>query len=180
MRPRNHLQGPFAIHEPAAGKAIFTGLVTSHALSRLDLIRHGPGIFQKLIPKAYEVRLTVVADKLFAVKILSQEKEQTRVDWRRAPYDLQHEPVELPEDIRYLVAAYMTEFDLVYSCSTLSDPGGQVVFLESDPGGQYLWIEYLTGLPITEAIVDALVWADPRSNAPNANQGRDSSARLQS
>ncbi len=144
------------------GKAIFTGLVTSHALSRLDLIRHSPGIFQKLIPKAYEVRLTVVADKLFAVKILSQEKEQTRIDWRRAPYDLKHEPVELPEDIRYLVAAYMTEFDLVYSCfDFIVTPEGKYVFLESNPGGQYLWIEYLTGLPITEAIVDALVWANP-------------------
>jgi glutathione synthase/RimK-type ligase-like ATP-grasp enzyme len=144
------------------GKAIFTGVVTSQALSSLDLIRHTPGIFQELIPKAYEIRLTVVADRIFAVKILSQEKEQTRIDWRVAPYDLSYEPIDLPQDIRYLVAAFMTEFNLVYSClDFIVTPEGKYVFLESNPGGQYLWIEYLTGLPITEALVDALLWANP-------------------
>ncbi len=144
------------------GKAIFTGAVTLQALSSLDLIRHTPGIFQELIPKAYEVRVTVVADRIFAVKIFSQEKEQTRIDWRVAPYELKWEPTDLPQDIRYLVAAFMAEFNLVYSClDFIVTPEGKYVFLESNPGGQYLWIEYLTGLPITEAIVDALLWASP-------------------
>jgi glutathione synthase/RimK-type ligase-like ATP-grasp enzyme len=121
------------------GKAIFTGLVTAQALSSLDLIRHTPGIFQKLIPKAYEVRLTVVADRIFAVKILSQEKEKTRIDWRLAPYDLKYQCIELPQDIRYLVTAFMTEFNLVYSClDFVVTPTGEYVFLESNPGGQYL------------------------------------------
>jgi glutathione synthase/RimK-type ligase-like ATP-grasp enzyme len=161
--------GPDVIYKPlsqssdlAPGKAIFTGLVTPEASSSLDLIRHTPGIFQKLIPKAYEVRLTVVADKMFAARILSQEKEQTKIDWRVAPYDVKHEPVEVPQDIRYLVTAFMTEFKLVYSClDFIVTPDGQYVFLESNPGGQYLWVEYLTGLPITEAIADALLWASP-------------------
>jgi glutathione synthase/RimK-type ligase-like ATP-grasp enzyme len=144
------------------GKTIFTGAVTSQALSFLDLIRHTLGIFQELIPKAYEVRLTVVVDRILAVKILSQEKEQTRIDWRVAPYELKYEPTDLPQDIRYLVAAFMAEFNLVYSClDFIITPEGQYVFLESNPGGQYPWIEYLTGLPITETIVDALLWASP-------------------
>jgi glutathione synthase/RimK-type ligase-like ATP-grasp enzyme len=141
------------------GKAIFTGVMSREALASLDLIRHTPGIFQELVPKAFEVRLTVVADKMFAAKILSQEKEETRIDWRVAPYEVKHEPVEVPSDIRYLVAAFMTEFNLVYSClDFIVTPDGEYVFLESNPGGQYLWVEYLTGLPITEAIVDALLW----------------------
>jgi glutathione synthase/RimK-type ligase-like ATP-grasp enzyme len=144
------------------GKTIFTGAVTSQALSFLDLIRHTLGIFQELIPKAYEVRLTVIVDRILAVKILSQEKEQTRIDWRVAPYELKYEPTDLPQDIRYLVAAFMAEFNLVYSClDFIITPEGQYVFLESNPGGQYPWIEYLTGLPITETIVDALLWASP-------------------
>jgi glutathione synthase/RimK-type ligase-like ATP-grasp enzyme len=144
------------------GKAIFTGVLTPHALSSLDLMRHTPGIIQELIPKAFDVRVTVIADRMFAVRILSQEKEQTRIDWRVAPYELKHEPIDLPQDIRYLVAAFMTEFKLVYSClDFIVTPEGQYVFLESNPGGQYLWIEHLTGLPITETIADALVWAGP-------------------
>jgi glutathione synthase/RimK-type ligase-like ATP-grasp enzyme len=144
------------------GKAIFTGVITPEVLSSLNLIRHTPGIFQELIPKAYDVRLTVVADKMFAVRILSQEKEHTKIDWRVAPYELKHEPIDLPQDIRYLVAAFMTEFNLVYSClDFIVTPEGEYVFLESNPGGQYLWIEYLTGLPITETIADVLLWAHP-------------------
>jgi glutathione synthase/RimK-type ligase-like ATP-grasp enzyme len=143
------------------GKAIFTGALTPQALASLDLIRHTPGIFQELIPKAFELRLTVVADKIFAVKILSQEKERTKIDWRLAPYELRYEPTDLPQDIRYLVAAFMTEFNLVYSClDFIVTPEGKYVFLESNPGGQYLWIEHLTGLPITETIVDALLWTN--------------------
>jgi beta-lactam-binding protein with PASTA domain len=36
-------------------------------------------------------------------------------------------------------------------------PDGQYVFLESNPRGQYLWIEDYTGMPITEAIADAVM-----------------------
>jgi glutathione synthase/RimK-type ligase-like ATP-grasp enzyme len=146
----------------APGKAIFTGLVTPETLSSLNLIKHTPGIFQELIPKAYEIRLTVVAGKMFAARIFSQDKDQTKIDWRVAPYEVKYDLIDVPQDIRYLVAAFMAEFKLIYSClDFIVTPDGKYVFLESNPGGQYLWIEELTGAPITEAIADALLWASP-------------------
>lgn len=139
------------------GKTVFTSIVTDEALSTVGLIRHTPGIFQELVPKDYEVRLTVVADKMFATKVLSQQDERTRVDWRTAPYDVKYEPIELPADIRDKVSTLMAESGLVYSClDFIVTPEGRYVFLESNPRGQYLWIEHYTGLPITEAIADRL------------------------
>jgi glutathione synthase/RimK-type ligase-like ATP-grasp enzyme len=139
------------------GKAIFTGVVTGKELASLDLIKHSPGIFQELVFKAYEVRVTFIAGKNFAVKLMSQEKEHTSLDWRVAPYDLKHEPVTLPPDVHDKIAAFMAEFKLDYGClDFIVTPEGHYVFLECNPRGQYLWIEYLTGLPITEAIADAL------------------------
>jgi len=139
------------------GKAAFTGIVTDEALSSLGLIRHTPGIFQELVPKDYEVRLTVVANQMFAAKILSQQNERTKLDWRTAPYDLKYEAIELPADIRDKVSAFMAESGLVYSClDFIVTPDGRHIFLESNPRGQYLWIEHYTGMPITEAIADAL------------------------
>ena len=142
------------------GKAVFTGIVTDEALSSVGLIRHTPGIFQELVPKDYEVRLTVVADQMFAAKVLSQQNERTKVDWRIAPYDVKYEPVELPADICDKVRAFMAEYGLVYSClDFIVTPDGGHVFLESNPRGQYLWIEHYTGLPVTAALADALAGA---------------------
>jgi glutathione synthase/RimK-type ligase-like ATP-grasp enzyme len=140
------------------GRAAFTGIVTDEVLSSLNLIRHTPGIFQELVLKDYEVRLTVVADKMFAVKILSQGNERTKLDWRIAPHDIKYEPIDLPADICDKVSAFMAEAGLIYSCiDFIVTPEGRHVFLESNPRGQYLWIEHYTGMPITEAIADALV-----------------------
>jgi glutathione synthase/RimK-type ligase-like ATP-grasp enzyme len=142
------------------GKAAFTGMVTDEVLSSLGLIRHTPGIFQELVLKDYEVRLTVVANKMFAVKILSQRNERTKLDWRIAPHDVKYEPIDLPADICDKVSAFMAETGLIYSCiDFIVTPEGRHVFLESNPRGQYLWIEHYTGMPITEAIADALVTA---------------------
>jgi glutathione synthase/RimK-type ligase-like ATP-grasp enzyme len=140
------------------GKAAFTAPVTDEVLSSLDLIRHTPGIFQELVAKDYEIRLTVVGDKMFAVKILSQGHEQTRLDWRVAPHDVTYQSIELPADLRDKIRAFMVRSGLSYSCIDLIvTPDGRCVFLESNPRGQYLWIEQYTGLPITEAIADALM-----------------------
>jgi glutathione synthase/RimK-type ligase-like ATP-grasp enzyme len=140
------------------GKAAFTGIVTDDILSSLDLIRHAPGIFQELVPKAYEIRLTVVADKMFAAKVMSQQSERTKLDWRTAPHDIKYEAIELSADIRDKVSAFMAETGLIYSCiDFIVTPEGRYVFLESNPRGQYLWIEHYTGMPITDAIADALI-----------------------
>ena len=131
--------------------------MTDEVLSSLNLIRHTPGIFQELVLKDYEVRLTVVADKMFAAKILSQWDERTKLDWRIAPHDIKYEPIDLPADICDKVSAFMAETGLIYSCiDFIVTPEGRHVFLESNPRGQYLWIEHYTGMPITEAIADAL------------------------
>jgi glutathione synthase/RimK-type ligase-like ATP-grasp enzyme len=145
-----------------AGKAGFTGIVTDEVLSSLPLIQHTPGIFQELIVKHYEIRLTVVAGKMFAAKILSQQSERTKIDWRIAPHDVEYEPTELPVDICDKVRAFMVEAGLVYSCiDFIVTPEGRHVFLESNPRGQFLWIEHYTGLKITEAIADALMVSKP-------------------
>jgi len=140
------------------GKAAFTAIVTDEVLSSLSLIRHTPGIFQELVPKDYEVRLTVVANKMFAAKLLSQQSGRTKLDWRIAPHEIKYEPIELPADVRDKVSTFMAEAGLTYSCiDFIVTPEGRHVFLESNPRGQYLWIEHYTGMPITEAIADALM-----------------------
>jgi glutathione synthase/RimK-type ligase-like ATP-grasp enzyme len=139
------------------GKLLFTNLLTDEKLAQIDLIQHTPGIFQELIEKDYEIRLTVVGERMFAAKIYSQENERSKIDCRLAALDLKHEAVDLPADICAKVSAFMAEFGLVYSClDFIVTPGGEHIFFENNPRGQYLWIEHYTGMPITEAIADEL------------------------
>ena len=43
------------------------------------------------------------------------------------------------------------------ACDLVLTPDGRYVFLELNPAGEFHWIEQVTGLPITAAIVDLLV-----------------------
>lgn len=136
----------------------YTDGVRHRDLVHVDSLRHCPVITQAYVPKARELRVTVVGGSLFAASIDSQETNHARHDWRRydnartvmEPYDL---PAEVGGRCRSLVAALGLHYgalDLVLT------PDGRHVFLEVNPSGQYLWIEDATGLPITAAVADLL------------------------
>ena len=135
------------IHDPAT-------LVES-----LGSLESCPIIFQEYASKAYEIRATVIGDRIFASRIDSQNAGGgTAVDWRR--YDIPktpHSKYELPNEVRDRILALQRRLGLIYSSFDLvRTPDGQYIFLETNPFGQWLWIEDLTGLPISKAIADLL------------------------
>jgi glutathione synthase/RimK-type ligase-like ATP-grasp enzyme len=141
------------------GKALFTSIVTDKALATLDLIRVTPGVFQELIPKAYELRVTVVGSRIFSARIDSQSRPQTKIDWRHLPFAVDA-AIDLPSDVEARIRALMKALGLVYGAlDFIVTPQGRHVFLEVNPAGQYMWIESKLGLPITAALADAL--SDP-------------------
>lgn len=143
--------------EVAMGKAVFTGLVTEAKLANLDLIRLTPGIFQTLVPKAYEIRATVVGSQIFSARIDSQAHAETKLDWRHRPFEVDDQPIELPPHIETKIHEFMAAFGLTYGAfDFIVTPDGRYVFLEVNPAGQYMWVESETGLPITAALADAL------------------------
>src|SRR5262249_3128281 len=138
------------------GKALYTGVVSETSLQQLDLIQTSPGIFQRYVPKASGVRATFVGDRIFAVRIASQSHPDSQFDWRRRPFDVD-EPIELPADVAAKTHALMRAFGLNYGAfDFIVTPDGRHVFLEVNPAGHYMWIESKLGLPITEALADAL------------------------
>lgn len=140
-----------------SGRALFTGLLGEPDLANVDLIRASPGIFQQFVPKAYEVRATVVGSRVFTGKIDSQASIETQVDWRHKPFDIEESPIELPPAIRGKIHALMQAFGLAYGAfDFIVTPEGDYVFLEVNPAGQYMWVEARTGLPITAALADIL------------------------
>ncbi len=141
-----------------SGKPLFTGLLTEKEMGKLDLIRFSPGIFQEYIPKAYEIRVTVVGQRFFTVKIDSQALPDAMLDWRRSVFDVDYQPIEIPTELESRIQSFMARFGLLYAAfDFIVTPDERYVFLEVNPAGQYMWIESKTGLQITAALADVLI-----------------------
>ena len=103
-----------------------------------------PGIYQALVEKAYEVRVTAFGGQVFSVKIDSQKNGAT-VDWR---YDFRpgEEPLEtfdLPEEVGRRCLTVCETFSLAFATFDLIvDKTGAYVFLEINPAGQFLFAEH--------------------------------------
>jgi ATP-grasp ribosomal peptide maturase len=116
-------------------------------------------LFQEWVPKAFDVRLTVVGDRCFAVAVHASSPE-ARVDWRCRYDDLRYEVCQTPSEVRCGVLAYLREFNLTFGAFDFSATAdGRWWFLECNPAGQWGWLAEETGLLIAEAIADELVRA---------------------
>lgn len=102
-----------------------------------------PGIFQPFVNKQYDVRASVVGDRIFAVR-LGRSGGGAYVDWRvntRAE-DFLAEEYELPDDVAQGLRALMQCLGLVFGCADfVLDGEGKLTFLEINQAGQFLFIE---------------------------------------
>jgi hypothetical protein len=136
----------------------YTSLLTEDRLVSDDVLRATPGIFQALIPKAYELRVTVIGRRAFAAKVLSQETVAGKLDWRKAYSELRMEPYELPIDIAERCFRLLDALGIVFGCfDIIVTPKLDYVFLEVNEMGQFLFVEEWAGLPLLDAFCEFLV-----------------------
>lgn len=138
--------------------AIFTNLINNGSLLHISNVEFTPTLFQEYVLKDVELRITVVGKKIFAAEIHSQIREDTLHDWRRGDtLALPHKVHSLPKEIEEKCITLVKSFGLYFSAiDMILTPDGRYVFLEINPNGQWAWIEELTDMPISEALVDLL------------------------
>jgi glutathione synthase/RimK-type ligase-like ATP-grasp enzyme len=138
---------------------IHTTLVEKEDLESDDGLAACPAIYQRRVAKAFDLRVTVVGDRLFACRIDSQENEQGAVDWRTAgPGVLPIRQCELDSDTACKCLALMRRMGLDFAgLDLIVTPAGETVFLEVNATGQWLWVQEATGMPIASAIVEQLL-----------------------
>lgn len=146
-------KGPPRAATPERQYVIFTEVLDDAALADDATLAFCPAIYQPYIDKAFELRVTVVGEQVFACRIDSQATERTRIDWRN--YDLAntpHAPFDLDSHHRVPCLRLVHELGLAFGAIDLIvTPEGRTIFLEINPNGQWGWIEDLTGLPIAAA-----------------------------
>lgn len=118
-----------------------------------------PAIYQRRIPKDYELRVTVVGDEIFTCRQDSQGTRDGLVDWRAAGFKaVPHSEFELDEQTAELCLAITRHFGLEMAGIDLAvTPDGQIVFFEINAQGQWAWVQEQTGMPIAAAIARGLV-----------------------
>jgi ATP-grasp ribosomal peptide maturase len=151
-------------------KSLSTGVVTDQNQARIiyttrltagDLDDRSIGLcchlFQEWVPKEFDVRLTVIGDRRYAVAVHAHSPE-AEVDWRSHYAGLSYRVCETPIAVRRDVITYLRTFGLSFGAFDFSvTPDGRWWFLECNPAGQWGWIAEEIGLPIAEAIADELM-----------------------
>jgi glutathione synthase/RimK-type ligase-like ATP-grasp enzyme len=141
----------------------FTAKISSAALPRDEVVRLTPSIFQPYVPKAHELRITVMGADVVAVQLQSQGTQAGRVDWRMvSPQELNITRVQLPADIQAKCLALLRRMNLTFGClDFVVTPEGEYIFLEVNQMGQFLWIEEASpSIPLLQMFCEFLVARD--------------------
>jgi glutathione synthase/RimK-type ligase-like ATP-grasp enzyme len=159
----------FAIYEEGREHVVFTNRIKEEDLEHLEDLQFSPMTFQEAVPKALELRVTIVGRQTFAASIDSMALDRSQVDWRREGLRLsdQWKPYDLPASVEASMHRLMDAFGLNYGAADfILTPEGRHVFLEVNPGGEFMWLQQNPGFPIAEAIADVLLDMAPRRYAP--------------
>lgn len=134
---------------------VYTQTVEEEHLNEIERVSDAPCLFQELIEKRFDIRITVVGDSVFYAKI--EGGPRGPIDWRSAYEDVSYEEFNLPDDIERSCVLLTKEFGLRFSAIDMAvSTQGEFVFFELNPNGQWLWIERETGLPISRVLADLL------------------------
>jgi MvdC family ATP-grasp ribosomal peptide maturase len=150
---------PVAVSMDASSPFVYTNRVREEDLAEAEALRHSPMVFQELIPKAYELRVAYVAGEAFVGALDATGTSRGQTDWRRAaPEECRWRKAQLPIEVVSRLQTLMSELGLVFGAVDLiCTPAGEHVFLEVNPAGEWGMLERDLGLPISEAIAEALL-----------------------
>lgn len=150
--------------------------ISREALFDNRMLSASPGIFQVYVQKSYEVRVTVIGNQCFAVKLDSQANHET-IDWR---LQLEVNPfptivIKLPEKLEEQIRNFMHEVNLIFGCfDFIVNMENEWVFIEVNPMGQFLWLEELCPeLSLLETFSNLLIYGvdGTKIRAKNASSG---------
>lgn len=150
---------PVSISMGAASAFVYTSEVTRSDLAGGSMLRHSSMVFQERVPKARELRIAFVGDRLFVGSIDASGSTSGNLDWRLcSPGETRWERDEVPDDLAAALKSLMSNLGLIYGAIDLiRTPEGEHVFLEVNSGGEWGMLERDLDYPISEAIADALL-----------------------
>jgi glutathione synthase/RimK-type ligase-like ATP-grasp enzyme len=143
-----------ALAHTMGGGGLPTRLLRREDLDALDGLRHCPMIFQQYVPKAMELRIAWADGRAFVGAL---DGARCGVDWRYES-TASWQPYALPGPVYDRLTTLMTRLELRQGAiDMIVTPAGDHVFLEVNPTGEWGMLQRELGLPIGEALADALL-----------------------
>jgi len=143
------------ISYPGKVNFIYTNKVKEEHITNLKKYELTPAIFQEYIEKEYELRVTVVDGEVFSAKVDSQSNLITQIDWRKER--LKFEKCTIPKELKAKCVKLVNDLGLSFGAiDIIKNKDGDYFFLEINPNGQWAWIEFDTGLTISDKIIEFL------------------------
>jgi glutathione synthase/RimK-type ligase-like ATP-grasp enzyme len=137
---------------------IYTNVVPPDHLFNLDDLAACPTLFQELIDKKCDVRITAVEGDLHAVELLAKDDEgRQRCDIRRNNMmDVAYRPIRIPDAIAGLLHRLLDHYALRFAAIDMVVSGkGEWYYLETNPNGQWAWLDLAGVTRIGESFVRA-------------------------
>jgi len=153
------LSHPFISETKETFRSVFTSRLEISPQT-MESIKFAPCLIQEQIDKDHELRITIIGNRLFTVRIFSQDNLSTKIDWRRDQHKikLRQELSTLDSNIERMCFQLLKQLNLIFgTIDMIVTPTGEYVFLEVNPNGQWLWIETILGAPISDALITELV-----------------------
>lgn len=136
---------------------IYTRIIDKKSVFKnIDLVSNCPVIFQEAAEQIFDLRVTVIGNKVFAVKIGHSQDlgaGNSNVDWRNHKLKRTFEKYDLPRSIEKMAVTLTKCLGLNFSAIDLAYSKKKgYVFFEINPQGQWMPSETLAGHPISKTL----------------------------
>lgn len=111
-----------------------------------------PSYFQEYVEKDFEVRVTIIDNNVFAVKIETTNK----VDWRKFDSKNTYSIISLPDEICAKCLFMLDRLNLKFGAFDFIVNKNKYYFLEVNANGQWYWLEEALNLNISDCIFNYL------------------------
>ncbi|MBP2072532.1 ATP-grasp domain-containing protein [Thermoanaerobacterium butyriciformans] len=133
---------------------VFSNIVKGSEIRESNLME-APIILQEYIYPKIDLRVTVIGEKVHAVKIV-KNNEGIEGDWRKHKDDVQFIPYDLPKTIINRSIELVKKFNLSFGAIDLVYCKGNYYFIEINPTGEWAWLVENANQRIDIDIVDML------------------------
>jgi glutathione synthase/RimK-type ligase-like ATP-grasp enzyme len=136
---------------------IYTNRVQLSDLESLDTLHGCPTLFQELVDKRCDVRITVLDDDFHSVELAARDSDGTqRCDIRRNNMDdVAYRPIRLPIEIREHLKNLLRQYELRFAAIDMAvTTKGEWVFFEVNPNGQWAWLDLAGVTNIAASFID--------------------------
>jgi len=134
---------------------VYSNVVKGSEIKTYEL-NEAPVIIQEYVHPKVDLRVTVIADRVYSVKIV-KNKEGINDDWRKFKDDVEFISCELPDKIKIQCLQLLKRFNLLYGAIDLAYDGNKYYFIEINPTGEWAWLVDAAGQFIYKDIVDVLI-----------------------